>query len=73
MASTVPSPTAKLVRLHHIRMSSTLHSALVSSQSGYLTGMEASVHTTSTAESVMMQHTVQLGSLLLVDIQILDI
>ena len=55
------------------RMSSTLHSALVFSQSGYLTGMEASVHTTSTAEYVMMQHTVQLGSLHLVDIQILDI
>ena len=43
------------------------------SQLGYLTGMEASVHTTSTVESVMMQHTVQLGSLHLVDIQILDI
>ena len=33
MASTVPSPTAKLVRRHHIRMSSSLHSTLVASQS----------------------------------------
>ncbi|KAK2180763.1 hypothetical protein NP493_428g01043 [Ridgeia piscesae] len=54
-------------------MSSTVHSTLVSSQSGYLTGMEASVHTTSTAESVTMQHTVQLGSLHLVDIRKIDI
>ena len=34
MESTVPSPTAKLIRRHHIRMSGTLHSTLVSSQSG---------------------------------------
>ena len=38
------------------------------SQSRYLTGMEASVHTTSTAEYVTMQHRVQLGSLHLIDI-----
>jgi len=41
--------------------------------SRYLTGLEASVHSTSTAESVMMQHTVQPRSLHLVDIRILDI
>ena len=73
VASTVPSPTAKLVMRHHIRMSSTLHSTLISCQSGYLTDMEANVHTTSTGESVTMQHIVQLGSLHLVDIRILDI
>ena len=73
MASTVPSPTAKLVRSHHIRMSNTLHSTLVPIQSGYLDSMEASVHATSTGKYVTIQHTVQLGSLHLVDIRILDI
>ena len=72
MASTVPSPTANLARRHHIRMSSTLYSTLVSSQSGYLTGLEASVHTINPGKSVTMQHTVQLGSLHLVDIRIVD-
>ena len=61
-----------LARRHHVRMSSTLHSTLVSSQSGYLTGLEASVHTISTGESVTM-NTIQLGSFHLVDIRILDI
>ena len=67
------APTVKVVRRHHIRMPCNLHATLASIQSVYLNGMEASVHATSTRESVTIQHTVQLGSLHLVDIRILDI
>ena len=56
-----------LASRHYVRMSSTLHSTLVSSQSGYLSGLEASVHTIGTGESVTVD-TLQQGSFNLVDI-----